>query len=236
MELFPAIDLREGRAVRLIQGDYEQMTVYSLSPVDVALEFKSQGASNLHVVDLDGAKDNRPANFEGISQLIRETGLFVEAGGGIRNQETVERYLAAGAGRVILGTAAVTDYPFLERMTALYGDKIAVGVDTKDGWVATHGWKETSRVRGEELLRRLRDSGVRTAICTDISRDGEMRGTNLELYDRLARIEGIDIVASGGIHSVGEIRELKSRVGAAVLGKALYTGAIDLKEALREAR
>ena len=236
MELFPAIDLREGKAVRLVQGDYERMTVFNQDPLSAALEFKSQGASNLHVVDLDGARENRLSNFEIIRRLIAQTGLFVEVGGGIRSQEAVERYLSAGAGRVILGTAAVTDYPFLERMTALYGEKIAVGVDTKDGWTATHGWKETSRVRGEELLRRLRDSGVRTAICTDISRDGEMRGTNLELYDRLAQIKGIDIVASGGIHSIEEIRKLKSRVCAAVLGKALYMGAIDLREALRAAR
>ena len=236
MELFPAIDLREGKAVRLVQGDYERMTVFNQDPVAVAMEFKSQGASNLHVVDLDGARDSQLANFELIRRLITETGIFVEVGGGIRSQEAVERYLTAGAGRVILGTAAVTDYPFLERMTKLYGDRIAVGVDTRDGWVATHGWKETSRVRGEELLRRLRDSGVRTAICTDISRDGEMRGTNLELYDKLAQIEGIDIVASGGIHSIEEIRELKNRVCAAILGKALYTGAVDLREALKAAR
>lgn len=236
MEIFPAIDIREGNAVRLFQGDYEQMTVFSQDPLSVALKFQEDGAVNLHVVDLDGAKDAVPANFATVKRLIAETNLFVEIGGGIRSQETVEQYFSIGAGRVILGTAAISDYSFLERMVSRYGDKIAVGVDMRDGYVATHGWKETSRENGIEFCRKLRDSGVKTVICTDISKDGGMQGTNLELYDTLAEIKGIDVVASGGIHSIEEIEKLKSRVSAAILGKVLYLGKLDLKAALEAAR
>ena len=220
MELFPAIDLRDGKAVRLVQGDYNQMTVFSDRPEEVALGFKEQGAKNLHVVDLDGAKDAALANFDTI-------------GGGIRNEASIDKYLSLGAGRVILGTVAVTNYPFVEEMVRKYGDKIAVGVDAKDGFVATHGWLETSEVRGVDFCRRLRDTGVKTVIYTDISRDGKMQGTNLELYKELSQIEGLDIVASGGISSLKEIEILKNEVYGAILGKALYLGAIDLKEALK---
>ena len=202
MELFPAIDLRGGKAVRLVQGDYNQMTVFSDRPEEVALGFKAQGAKNLHVVDLDGAKDAALANFDTIEKLIKTTGLF-------------------------------TNYPFVEEMVRKYGDKIAVGVDAKDGFVATHGWLETSEVRGVDFCRRLRDTGVKTVIYTDISRDGKMQGTNLELYKELSQIEGLDIVASGGISSLKEIDILKNEVYGAILGKALYLGAIDLKEALK---
>ena len=233
MELFPAIDLRDGKAVRLVQGDYNQMTVFSDRPEKVALGFKEQGAKNLHVVDLDGAKDAALANFDTIEKLIKTTGLFVEVGGGIRNEASIDKYLSLGAGRVILGTVAVTNYPFVEEMVRKYGDKIAVGVDAKDGFVATHGWLETSEVRGVDFCRRLRDTGVKTVIYTDISRDGKMQGTNLELYKELSQIEGLDIVASGGISSLKEIEILKNEAYGAILGKALYLGAIDLKEALK---
>ena len=226
MELFPAIDLRDGKAVRLVQGDYNQMTVFSDRPEEVALGFKEQGAKNLHVVDLDGAKDAALANFDTIEKLIKTTGLFVEVGGGIRNEVSIDKYLSLGAGRVILGTVAVTNYPFVEEMVRKYGDKIAVVV-------ATHGWLETSEVRGVDFCRRLRDTGVKTVIYTDISRDGKMQGTNLELYKELSQIEGLDIVASGGISSLKEIEILKNEVYGAILGKALYLGAIDLKEALK---
>ena len=226
MELFPAIDLRDGKAVRLVQGDYNQMTVFSDRPEKVALGFKEQGAKNLHVVDLDGAKDAALANFDTIEKLIKTTGLFVD-------EASIDKYLSLGAGRVILGTVAVTNYPFVEEMVRKYGDKIAVGVDAKDGFVATHGWLETSEVRGVDFCRRLRDTGVKTVIYTDISRDGKMQGTNLELYKELSQIEGLDIVASGGISSLKEIEILKNEVYGAILGKALYLGAIDLKEALK---
>ena len=215
MELFPAIDLRDGKAVRLVQGDYNQMTVFSDRPEEVALGFKEQGAKNLHVVDLDGAKDAALANFDTIEKLIKTTRLFVEVGGGIRNEASIDKYLSLGAGRVILGTVAVTNYPFVEEMVRKYGDKIAV------------------EVRGVDFCRRLRDTGVKTVIYTDISRDGKMQGTNLELYKELSQIEGLDIVASGGISSLKEIEILKNEVYGAILGKALYLGAIDLKEALK---
>lgn len=232
MELFPAIDLRDGKAVRLVQGDYSQMTVFSGAPEAVAMSFREQGAANLHVVDLDGARDNSLANFSTIRSLIRETGLFVEVGGGIRSEEAIDAYLSQGAGRVILGTVAITDYPFLERMVARYGEKIAVGVDMKDGFVATHGWLETSAVKGIDFCRRLQESGVRTVICTDISKDGRMQGTNLELYRELGQMKELQIIASGGISSLEEIRKLRGTVYGAILGKALYLGAIDLAEAL----
>ena len=235
MEIYPAIDLRDGKAVRLIQGDYDQMTVFSQNPVEVALGFREQGASNLHVVDLDGAKDAKLANFPTIQRLIEETGLFVEVGGGIRTEESVEKYLSLGAGRVILGTVAVTNYSFLEDMVRKYGAKIAVGVDTKDGFVAADGWLNTSAIDGIEFCRRLRDSGVKTVIYTDISRDGKMQGTNMELYEKLSGIEGLDIIASGGISTLGELERLKGKVHGAILGKALYLGAIDLKQALQAA-
>lgn len=235
MELFPAIDLRNGNAVRLVQGDYDQMTVFSPDPAAVALEFKKQGAKNLHVVDLDGAKDAALANFSTIRRLIEETALFVEVGGGIRSEKAIDTYLSLGAGRVILGTVAVTNYPFLEEMVKKYGDKIAVGVDAKDGYVATHGWLETSTLKGVDFCRRLKESGVKTVIYTDISRDGRMQGTNLALYDELSKIKGLNIVASGGISSLEEIVKLKNKVYGAILGKALYLGAIDLAEALKAA-
>jgi len=235
MELFPAIDLRNGNAVRLVQGDYDQMTVFSPDPAAVALEFKKQGAKNLHVVDLDGAKDAALANFSTIRRLIEETDLFVEVGGGIRSEKAIDTYLSLGAGRVILGTVAVTNYPFLEEMVKKYGDKIAVGVDAKDGYVATHGWLETSTLKGVDFCRQLKESGVKTVIYTDISRDGRMQGTNLALYDELSEIKGLNIVASGGISSLEEIVKLKNKVYGAILGKALYLGAIDLAEALKAA-
>mgnify|MGYP002614380292 CR=1 FL=1 len=233
MQLFPAIDLRDGKVVRLTQGDYDRMTVYGEDPCAQARKFLEAGAKNLHVVDLDGAKDGTLSNYEAIAALAKQGGLYIEVGGGIRNEASIDKYLSLGAGRVILGTVAVTNYPFVEEMVRKYGDKIAVGVDAKDDFVATHGWLETSEVRGVDFCRRLRDTGVKTVIYTDISRDGKMQGTNLELYKELSQIEGLDIVASGGISSLKEIEILKKEVYGAILGKALYLGAIDLKEALK---
>ena len=232
MEIFPAIDLRNAHAVRLVQGDYNQMTVYSDDPAAVAVSFREKGAKNLHVVDLDGAKDARMANYETIGRIIKESGLFVEVGGGIRTEEAVDRYLSLGAGRVILGTVAVKNYPFVQEMVKKYGDRIAVGVDTKDGFIAVNGWLEKSEIRGIDFCRKLRDDGVKTVIYTDIAKDGKMEGTNLPLYRELSEIKGLDIVASGGISALSELRELKNLVYAAILGKSLYTGAIDLAEAL----
>ncbi len=233
MELFPAIDLKDGQAVRLFQGDYDQMTVYSQSPVDVARRFKEAGARNLHLVDLDGAKDGRLVNFDSIKAIVSHMDLFVEVGGGIRDEERIRQYLDLGVGRVILGTIAVKEPEFLRQMVAKYKEKIAVGVDVKDGLVAINGWKETTDKDGMEFCRYLAEIGVKTVIYTDISRDGGLKGTNLEAYRRLAQIEGLDIVASGGISFEEEITALKETAYGAILGKALYDGVLDLKKALQ---
>ena len=235
MQIFPAIDLRGGQVVRLYQGDYDQETVYAADPCAVARDFLAAGARYLHVVDLDGARDGTLANFETIAALVRQGGLYIEVGGGIRTEERIRRYLDLGVGRCILGTIAVKDCAFTERMAQKYGDRIAVGVDARDGFVAVSGWKELSEERGVDFCRRLRDAGVKTVIYTDISRDGAEQGTNLDLYRELAGIEGLDITASGGVSSIEELRELQT-IGtkAAILGKALYTGWLDLKTVMEE--
>lgn len=232
MELFPAIDLRNGQAVRLYQGDYSQTTVYSSDPVSVAEDFKAQGARNLHLVDLDGAKDGTLGNFDTISAILKTGGLFAEVGGGIRDEERICRYLDLGVGRVILGTAAVQQPDFLREMVRKYDRQIAVGVDARDGRVATHGWLETTGMDSFAFCETLRDWGVSTVIYTDISRDGGLQGTNLDAYRRLTRISGLDIVASGGITSLTELTELEDMGAAgAILGKALYAGKLSLREA-----
>ena len=235
MQIFPAIDLRGGQVVRLYQGDYDQETVYAADPCAVARDFLAAGARYLHVVDLDGARDGTLANLETIAALVRQGGLYIEVGGGIRTEERIRRYLDLGVGRCILGTIAVKDFAFTERMAKKYGDRIAVGVDARDGFVAVSGWKELSAERGVDFCRRLRDAGVKTVIYTDISRDGAEQGTNLDLYRELAKIDGLDITASGGVSSIEELRELQT-IGtkAAILGKALYTGRLDLKAVIEE--
>ena len=235
MQIFPAIDLRGGQVVRLYQGDYDQMTVYGADPCAVARDFLAAGARYLHVVDLDGALDGTLANFESIAAIARQGGLYIEVGGGIRDEERIRRYLDLGVGRCILGTIAVKDFAFTERMAQKYGDRIAVGVDARDGYVAVSGWKELSAERGVDFCRRLRDAGVKTVIYTDISRDGAEQGTNLDLYRELSEIQGLDITASGGVSSIEELKELQ-RIGtrAAILGKALYTGRLDLKTVIAE--
>ena len=235
MQIFPAIDLSGGKVVRLYQGDYEKMTVYGADPCAVARDFMAAGAKYLHVVDLDGAKDGTLANFESISALAKQGGLYIEVGGGIRTEERIAKYLDLGVGRCILGTIAVKDFGFTRRMARKYGDKIAVGVDARDGYVAVSGWLETSKEKGVDFCRRLRDAGVQTVIYTDISRDGAEQGTNLALYRELARIEGLNITASGGVSSIAELKELQA-IGthAAILGKALYTGRLDLREVIKE--
>ena len=230
MQIYPAIDLRGGQVVRLYQGDYEKMTVYGNDPARQAAAFAAQGAKYLHVVDLDGAKDGTLANFASIQSIARQSGLYIEVGGGIRTEERIEAYLALGVGRCILGTAAVQDFAFTERMAKRYGNKIAVGVDAKNGYVAIHGWKEVSSEKGVDFCRRLYDAGVESIIYTDIACDGAMQGTNLSLYRQLAaEVPGVAFTASGGISSEAELLELQ-QVGtaAAILGKSLYTGALDL--------
>ena len=235
MQIFPAIDLSGGQVVRLYQGDYDQMTVYGQDPCAAARTFLEAGAKYLHLVDLDGARDGTTANFDSIAAIARQGGLYIEVGGGIRTEDRIRQYLDLGVGRCILGTIAVKDFAFTERMAQKYGGRIAVGVDARDGYVAVNGWKELSRERGVDFCRRLRDAGVRTVIYTDISRDGAEQGTNLEVYRELADISGLDITASGGVSSLEELRALRDMgTRAAILGKALYTGRLDLKTVLAE--
>lgn len=236
MYIYPAIDLFDGKAVRLYKGDYAQMTVYNENPVEVALNFKAAGASYLHLVDLQGAKTGKPENADTIKNLVKAFDGFVEVGGGIRNMETVESYLSLGVDRVILGTAAVKDPAFLEQALQKYGEKIAVGVDLKDGFVAIHGWTEKSEQTADMFFERMEKLGVKAVICTDISRDGAMQGTNRELYRALSAKYSMDIIASGGVSDLEDIRALKAlNIHGAIIGKAYYTGAIDLKKAVEEA-
>lgn len=234
MKLFPAIDLRGGQAVRLTQGDYDRMTVYNPDPADQARAFAAAGAHYLHVVDLDGAKDGSTANFSSIQAITAATDLYVEVGGGIRDEARIEAYLALGVRRCILGTVAVRDFPFAARMAKRYGDKIAVGVDMRDGKVAVSGWLEDTGEDGLAFCRRCAEASVQSIIATDISRDGTLGGTNLELYRALLKIPGVEITASGGIAKIEELETLAGMgCHAAILGKSLYTGAIDLAEAVR---
>ena len=236
MILLPAIDLYDRKAVRLYQGDYQKMTVYSENPVSVANTFSDAGAQWIHMVDLEGAKTGDTPNYP-IVKEVAASGMHVEIGGGIRNEDTVKKYLDAGVSRVILGTAAITNWPFLCTMIERYGDAVAVGVDLRDGYVAIHGWTEVSNTRCEDFFEKLQSIGVQTVICTDISRDGAMRGTNRSLYEQLSKAFSINIVASGGVSSLEDIVELrKLNLYGAIIGKAYYTGAIDLKEALEAAK
>lgn len=237
MIIFPAIDLIGGCAVRLAMGDYGKKTVYSDSPLSVARSFKAAGAEYLHAVDLDGAKNGGTPNFDIVKTLANESGLKVEIGGGVRDMQTVDKYIEAGVFRVILGSAAVKDPAFLEEAVKKYGDKIAVGVDVKDGLVAIHGWLETTDRECFEFCKKLEQIGVSTVICTDISKDGMMSGTNLELYRRLRSELKMNIVASGGVSSLSDVRTLRDMdIYAAILGKALYTGAVALESAIEEAK
>jgi len=236
MIILPAIDLFDKKAVRLYKGDYARMDVYNDRPIEVARQFEEAGAKWIHMVDLEGAKDGATPNIEIVEQVAGETGLKVEIGGGIRNMEIAGRYLDAGVSRVILGTAAVQDPEFLQAAVDRYGEKIAVGADVRDGYIAVKGWLEKTDYDLERFMQDMQNRGVRTVICTDISRDGAMRGTNLEMYSQLSRKYQMDIVASGGVSSMEDVREL-TQMGlyGAIIGKAWYTGAIDLKEAIEVA-
>jgi phosphoribosylformimino-5-aminoimidazole carboxamide ribotide isomerase len=237
MIIFPAIDLYDGKAVRLYKGDYAQMTVYSENPPEIAEAFYKAGAECLHLVDLEGAKTGETPNLETISRIRKSAPLFIEVGGGVRSMEVVERYLNAGIDRVILGTAAVTDPVFLRGAVETYKEKIAVGVDIKDGRVAIRGWTEKSELDAFDFCRELQNIGVQTVICTDISKDGAMQGTNRALYGELSKAFSLNLVASGGVSSVDDIRALRALdLYGAIIGKAYYTGAIDLREALEAAK
>ena len=237
MIIFPAIDLYDKKAVRLFKGDYQNMTVYSDNPIEIARDFEVAGATHIHMVDLEGAKDGTTPNIDIVRQVATETDLFVEIGGGIRDMATVEKYLSAGVGRVILGTAAVTNPEFLKKAVAKYGDKIAVGADVKDGFIAIKGWLEKSEKTLEDFLCDMQDIGVKYIICTDISKDGAMRGTNLELYKELSQKYSMNITASGGVSTLDDVKSLrKMNIYGAIIGKAYYIGAIDLKDALEAAK
>ena len=236
MIIFPAIDLVSGKAVRLYKGDYKQMTVYSDDPVSVALDFKKCGAGHIHIVDLDGAKDGTASNLETVIKIKNESGLFCEVGGGIRDITTIKKYLDSGIDRVILGTAAVNNDSLLNEAASSYGERIAVGVDIKDGFVAVKGWLENSRIEAFEFCDRMRQKGIKTLICTDISKDGAMQGTNIELYKKLADKFDINITASGGVSSIEDVRKLaEMKLYGAIIGKAYYTGAVNLSEAIEVA-
>ena len=237
MLILPAIDLFCKKAVRLYKGDYNQMTVYNENPLEVAKDFENSGAEFIHIVDLEGAKDGTTPNIDVIENIVKNTSLKVEVGGGIRSREVIKRYLDIGVSRVILGTIAVTDNAFLRSVVSEYGEKIAVGADIKDGFVAIKGWVEKSNVSCDDFFKELSEIGVSTVICTDISKDGAMKGTNLELYRQLSQKYKMDIVASGGVSCIEDIKALKAMdMYGAILGKAYYIGAVNLKEAVEVAK
>ena len=234
MKIFPAIDLYDGKAVRLYKGNYDEMTVYSNNPIEIARDFVSAGAEYIHMVDLEGAKDGTTPNIDIVRQVATETSLKVEIGGGIRSMQTLDSYFKAGVFRAILGTAAVTDEAFLRSAIEKYGDKVAVGADVKDGMVAIKGWVEKSEYSTDSFFEKMCSLGVKTVICTDISKDGAMRGTNRELYRALSEKYNVDIVASGGVSSIEDVKALADmNLYGAIIGKAYYIGAIDLKEAIK---
>ena len=237
MQIYPAIDLFEGKAVRLYKGDYTQMTVYHENPVEVALDFQRQGAACIHLVDLEGARSGETPNFETVCAIKKATGLFCQIGGGIRSMEVIDRYLLAGIDRVILGTAAVTDEAFLRAAVERYGEKIAVGIDIRDGCVAIKGWTEKSQEKALDFCGKMQKIGVKTLICTDISKDGAMQGANHGLYQELSRKFDLRIIASGGVSSLEDVTKLAAMlIHGAIIGKAYYTGAISLKEAIEVSR
>ena len=236
MIVFPAIDLYQGKAVRLYQGDYAQMTVYSDKPTEVAADFRTAGAKWMHLVDLEGAKSGTTSNLETIRSIVESSGLSTQIGGGIRNMDTIEKYLSLGVDRVILGTAAVTDDAFLKEALCRYGQKVAVGVDLKDGFVAIRGWTEKSPLTADCFFAKMQQTGVSTIICTDVSKDGAMQGTNRALYKYLSSQYSIQLIASGGVSSLEDIVALRDmNLYGAIIGKAYYTGAVRLEQALEVA-
>ena len=237
MLIYPAIDLYEGKAVRLFKGDYNQMTVYNENPMAVAEDFVRCGATHIHMVDLQGARDGTTPNLDLICRIKKATGLFCEVGGGIRSMEIIDRYMEAGLDRVILGTAAVKEPEFVKQAVAKYGDKIAVGIDIKDGRVAIKGWTETSQLDALAFCQQMEDMGVKTIICTDISRDGAMQGTNHGLYQTLSERFSLQIIASGGVSSIEDVKRLADqKLYGAIVGKAYYAGDIALASAIEVAK
>lgn len=237
MLIYPAIDLYQGKAVRLYKGDYAQMTVYSHNPPEIALDFTAKGATHIHLVDLEGAKTGETPNFNTVLAIKAATGAFCEIGGGIRSMEVIDRYLRASLDRVILGTAAVTEPGFVEKAVKRHGDRIAVGIDIKDGFVAIKGWTEKSSLNAMEFAAKMEEIGVKTLICTDISKDGAMEGANHRLYQTLSESFSMNIIASGGVSSMEDVNRLAAMdIHGAIIGKAYYTGAIDLAAAIEVAK
>ncbi len=237
MKIFPAIDLYDGKAVRLLHGDYNKMTVYSNDPIEIARRFEAEGACCIHLVDLEGAKLGTTPNIDIVSDIAQKTSLFSEIGGGIRSIETVDKYISCGVDRVIIGTAAVTDREFLRSAIARHGEKIAVGADFRDGYIAIKGWLEKSSYTLDAFLSEMKDEGVKTVIITDISKDGAMQGTNLALYKRLSEQYSLNITASGGVSTLDDVKKLREMdLYAAIIGKAYYEGSIKLSEAIEVAR
>lgn len=234
--IYPAIDIRGGKCVRLLQGDYAQETVFNESPLDAAKQWEALGGQFVHLVDLDGAKAGRPVNHELIGSIASALNVPVQVGGGLRTFEDVKLLLSLGVSRVILGTAAIEDKAFTEKVLAEYGDKAAIGIDARNGFVATRGWLETSEVRAEDLAKELAGKGAETFIFTDISRDGMMQGPNVEAILSLAKASGKTVIASGGVSVQEDLERLAAHasdgIGGAIVGKALYTGSIDLASAL----
>lgn len=234
MKIFPAIDLYEGKAVRLYKGRYDDMTVYSYHPEEIALDFAGCGAGYIHIVDLEGARDGSTPNFDTVCRIKKTSGLFCEIGGGVRTMDVVDKYIEAGLDRVILGTAAVKDRDFAKAAVDKYGEKIAIGVDIRDGFVAVKGWTESTQEDVYGFCGKMQDIGVKTIICTDISKDGAMKGTNHELYSELMKRFNMNITASGGVSTIDDVKRLTSAgLYGAIIGKAYYTGAIDLREAIK---
>ena len=238
MKIFPARDFYNGCAVRLLKGDYNQMTIYSENPGEFAAAFEQKGAENLHLVDLEGAKSGATPNLNTIKSIVSQTNLYTELGGGIRSLSTIDKYLNIGINRLILGTAAITEQGFVEAAIKEFGqDSIAVGIDIKEEKVAIKGWTEVTDITCDEFCKQMESIGVKTSICTDISKDGAMKGTNRQLYKSLSEKFGLDIMASGGVSTLDDIKALSDmNLYGAILGKALYTGAIDLKDAIKTAK
>ena len=236
MIIFPAIDLRGGKCVRLIQGDFDKETVYSDDPQATALKWQAMGAKFLHVVDLDGARAGSPQNISAIKNILDAVAIPIEVGGGIRTLDDMEKLLALGVRRVILGSVAVENISLVEDAAKKFGDKIVVGIDARGGFVATHGWEKSSAVKAEELAKKIVAAGVKTIIYTDISKDGMLSGVNAESFAELAKNSGAEIIASGGVKSIEDIRALKAaKIAGVIVGKAIYTGALDLAAAIAEA-
>ena len=237
MIIFPAIDIYDNKVVRLYKGNYDEMTTYSDDPVSIAKSFKDMGATHLHVVDLEGAKKGTTSSIATISKIAYETGLFIEIGGGIRTMDSVKSYKDAGVSRVIIGTAAVKDEPFLLSALDRYGDLVSVGADIKDGKIAIKGWLEVAPVTLDEFMTKMQSFGIRNVICTDISKDGTLQGTNNSLYKDLSERYTLDITASGGVSSIEDIKVLRSfDLYGAIIGKAYYSGAVSIEEAIEVAK